>query len=364
MRHPFIPQSLIGRKADLEQLCKILLEDGDVLMAGVPGSGRRTLLRTAAQQANARILEIDCLRVTQPHQFLQILANAITTAFPACSERERIGQWSLEKAVTIEGLASASERVVWHLPTTKEWNLFEELLLLPQQMAEWFDCRVLLVFENFPHIRSWDRKGKWEAYLRQEIQAHTRVSYALIATMPEPWVYASHLHIVALAPLTPSELEPWIIGAMAMEGLKFDPQTPALTLFLNYVQGHLRDAIALARRIWLDYQALHPNGQPGLLQEHHIHHSMMALVEDYAVIFESLLLLLPPSQIRVLESLALDPTDSPHSRAYIKKHQLSRGGGLQGALNSLEQKGLVYGPKFSYRIALPFLDFWLKQRLN
>jgi len=91
---------------------------------------------------------------------------------------------------------------------------------------------------------------------------------------------------------------------------------------------------------------------------------MLALVQDMSCTFEALLLLLPPTQARVLESLALDPTDSPQSSAYIKKHQLSRGGGLQGALNSLEQKGLIYGPKFSYRIALPLLNFWLKQRLR
>jgi hypothetical protein len=67
---------------------------------------------------------------------------------------------------------------------------------------------------------------------------------------------------------------------------------------------------------------------------------MLSLVHDMSVTFEALLLLLPPSQARVLESLALDPTDSPQSNAYIKKHQLSRGGGLQGALTSLEQKGV------------------------
>jgi hypothetical protein len=87
-------------------------------------------------------------------------------------------------------------------------------------------------------------------------------------------------------------------------------------------------------------------------------------VEDLSLTFESLLLLLPPIQARVLESLALDPTDSPHSRDYIEKHQLSRGGGLQGALAGLEQKGLVYGSKYGYRIAMPLLGFWLKHRLS
>jgi DNA-binding MarR family transcriptional regulator len=91
---------------------------------------------------------------------------------------------------------------------------------------------------------------------------------------------------------------------------------------------------------------------------------MLALIEDLAPTFESLVMLLPPSQVRVLESLAIDPTVSPHSREYIQKHRLSKGGSLQGALDSLEQKGLVYGAKYGYRIALPTLQFWLKQRLK
>jgi hypothetical protein len=63
------------------------------------------------------------------------------------------------------------------------------LLALPQQLAEWFDCQVVIMFYNFPHIRSWDRQGKWETHLRQEIQRQSRVSYALVATVAEPWMY-------------------------------------------------------------------------------------------------------------------------------------------------------------------------------
>jgi hypothetical protein len=89
----------------------------------------------------------------------------------------------------------------------------------------------------------------------------------------------------------------------------------------------------------------------------------LGLVEDLAVTFESLILLLPNTQVRVLESLALDPTPQPHAGDYIRKHHLSRGGTLQGALASLEQKGLLYGAAHGYRIALPLLALWLKQRL-
>jgi hypothetical protein len=88
------------------------------------------------------------------------------------------------------------------------------------------------------------------------------------------------------------------------------------------------------------------------------------LVADLSVTFESLILLLPNTQVRVLESLAIDPTPRPHAADYIRRHHLSRGGTLQGALASLEQKGLLYGAAQGYRIALPMLALWLKQRLG
>lgn len=364
--NPFVPQSLIGRQGELQQVSQILVADGDLLIAGVPGSGRRTLIRWAAEQVRARILEVDCLRATDCKRFLQLLAESLMAAFESSSELAIIQQWLIDYPLTLERPSGTRARLVWHLPPQGEWFLFQVLLSLPQALAERLDCRIVFVFRNFPHLRSWDRSGKWEAYLRQEIQQQSRVSYALIATVAEPWVQDTTLQVVALAPLLDQDFAAWIRSAMEAEGLQFDRDSQALQLFLDYVQGHFGDAIALARRIWLDCRVLSSLkgiGAEGIIQAHHVHRSALALVEDLAITFESLILLLPPSQVRVLESLALDPTDSPHSREYIQKHQLSRGGGLQGALASLEQKGLVYGSRYGYRIALPMLGFWLKHRL-
>jgi hypothetical protein len=90
----------------------------------------------------------------------------------------------------------------------------------------------------------------------------------------------------------------------------------------------------------------------------------VSLIEDFSVTFESLILLLPSTQVRLLESLALDPTLRPHSKEYMQKHQLSRGGTVQGALLSLEHKGLIYGADRGYAIALPMLGLWLRYRLG
>ncbi len=364
MTHFFVPQLQICRDVELEQVQTLLRQDNDFVLTGVPGIGRRSLIRHAAKLEGIRCLELDFLRCRTANQFLRAFADGLTNIFSEPNELTKIQQWSINQPLTLDQTFAAQAQLVWPATPGKEWSLFEGLLALPQQLAEWFNCQVVIVFHNFPHIRSWDRKGKWETHLRQEIQRHSRVSYALIATVAEPWMYASQLPVIHLTPLNSADLQPWIISSMATAGLKFDPDSQALELFLSYVQGHTQDAIALAQRIWLDCTAIAPQGDPKLIQAHRVHSSMLALVQDMSVTFEALILLLPLAQARLLESLALDPTDSPQSNAYIRKHQLSRGGGLQGALNSLEQKGLIYGPQFGYRIALPLLDFWLKQRLR
>ncbi len=366
INNPFLPERLVGRQIELEQISKILSADGDLLIAGVAGSGRRTLVKWAAQKAGARVITIDCLRATHGDRFLQLLAESLLIAFDRPEEQLKLQELLNDPLVTFELKAQPKPRIVWKLSATAIWSLFQNLLRLPQQMAEWLDCRVAIVLHNFTHIRSWDRKGEWEEYLRREIQLQSRVSYALIATVPEPWMHKLSLHVVELPPLSNDELCEWLEPAMQDKGLRFDLHSTALQLFTEYIQGNLSDAIALTRRIWLDCLTQSNLDSPleFLIQPDQVHRNMIALIEDLAPTFESLIMLLPPSQVRVLESLAIDPTVSPHRREYIQKHQLSKGGSLQGALDSLEQKGLVYGAKYGYRIALPTLQFWLKQRLG
>lgn len=375
--NPFLPEKLVGRQPELEQISKILLADDDLLIAGVAGSGRRTLVKWAAQKVGARVITLDCLRATDGDRFLKLLAESLLHTFDSAEELLKIQQLLADQPVTFEPVTlemvdKSKPRIVWKLSSVGIWNLFQNMLSLPQQMAEWLDCRVAIVLHNFTHIRSWDRKGEWEEYLRREIQLQSRVSYALIATVPEPWMHKLSIHVVELPPLSNQELWEWLEPTIADKGLKFDLATT--NLFMEYIQGNMSDAIALTRRIWLDaltqnasrYASRYASPSPTefLIQPHHLHQNMLALIEDLAPTFESLVMLLPPSQVRVLESLAIDPTVSPHSREYIQKHRLSKGGSLQGALDSLEQKGLVYGAKYGYRIALPTLQFWLKQRLK
>lgn len=353
--HNFGPDSILGREPELRQVCQILSSDGDLLLAGVPGIGRKTLIQAAATVCHAKVVEIDCLRATSYKRFLMLIAEAFTTTFSSAIEQRYLGRWSQQQQFHF----STAPMPQLHWDNPDNWDVFQRLLLLPQMMAEVLTYRVVLVFQNFPHLRSWDKQKRWEQYLKQQIQAQPQVSYALIATVAESWGEQDELQVLSLKPIANTIIEDWITKLLRAAKLRL--AADAASLFASYVQGHFGDAIALARRLELEYRQDNRNG---LIQARDVHHSTDALVQDLAVTFESLILLLPPTQVRVLESLALDPTDRPHAREYIQKHDLSRGGTLQGALASLVQKGLIYDADQNYRVALPLLAFWLKHRLR
>jgi hypothetical protein len=361
MNRPFSPRYPIGRSAELQAIQQILANDGDVMVTGVTGSGRRSLIRHAAEQIGARVLELDCLRANTSIRFLEILMEGLCALCTTEAERQWVQQWcdSHQLSQPNDGQALSFQDIARQQP----WNTFRNLLELPQQLAEQLACRIVFVFQNFPHIRSWDRTSEWEVYLRESIQRYSHVSYVVLATVVEDWAAESGLPTLSLVPLAKNDLQNWVEAEMVVQGLTFGPE--AMDLFLDYVNGHVGDARILARRIWLDCRASTAKAQPStVISLSQVQHSTLALMDDFSATFESLLLLLPPIQARVLESLAIDPTDRPHARDYIQKHQLSRGGGLQGALASLEQKGLIYGPHHGYQIAMPLLRLWLKHRLT
>ncbi|RUT03157.1 hypothetical protein DSM106972_054650 [Dulcicalothrix desertica PCC 7102] len=352
---------LIGRSAEFQRIVEVLAQDGDVLIAGVPGSGRRTLVRSAAKEVGAIILEIDCIRAGDGERFLQLLAEAVSQNFQPAQIKNWVNTKAREYFVFNSDETTGKLKLIRSLNLKQLWQAFELLLKLPQQLAEADSKRVVLILHTFPHIRSWDKNGEWEATLRREIKAQTFVSYVLVATIAEATNAEENDYpylTLKLAPLVRDVIAVWAREILHTQGLTFDSRSKALQLFLDAVQGHIGDAMALIRRI---QSVRRPDG---LVTEKAVHDAIQGLLKDLSITFESLLMLLPPNQVHLLEALACDPTEKPQSREYIQKHGLSRGGSLQGALMGLQHKGLIYGAEQGYKLALPLLALWLKQRLD
>jgi DNA polymerase III delta subunit len=348
---------LIGRSAEFQRIVDALAEDGDLLIVGVPGSGRRTLVRSAAQAVKAIVLEVDCIRATDGERFLQLLAETISQSFEAAE----INAWLDNTARELFAFhpQDGKLKLLRSLNQKQLWQAFEILISLPQQLVTGSDQRVILILQSFPHIRSWDRNNLWEATLRREIKRQDRVSYILIATIAETSNQTDYpLETVQLAPIANDVLALWTREILQTQELTFDFRSKALQLFINAVQGHIGDAMALIRRLEI------LRCPDGIITEQEVEQAISGLLKDLSITFESLLMLLPANQVHLLECLAIDPTDKPQRREYIQKHGLSRGGSLQGALTGLQHKGLIYDAEHGYKLALPLLALWLRQRLS
>ncbi|MBD2139575.1 ATP-binding protein [Anabaena sp. FACHB-1237] len=356
----YTPLQVIGRSVEFQRIIEILAQDGDLLITGVPGSGRRTLVKGAAEEVNAIILEIDCIRATESTRFVQLLLEAIIQNW----ETSKIETWVNENASNFFTFHPENKLKLLHgLDEKQLWQVFTHLLKLLEIVAVDLNRRVVLILESFPHIRSWDRQGLWETTFRQEVKIYPHVSYVLIATIAES--NQSHgddsqypIETIQLAPLAKDVVALWAREILHQEGLTFDYRSQALQLFLDAVQGHIGDGMAIIRRLSLS------RCNHGLIREQDIQNAIEGLLRDLSMTYESLLMLLPANQVHLLECLALDPTDKPQSKEYINKHGLSRGGSLQGALSGLQHKGLIYSAEQGYRLAMPLLALWLKERLS
>jgi hypothetical protein len=352
------PVQVLGRAVEFQRIIEILAQDGDLLITGVPGSGRRTLVKGAAEEVNVVVLEIDCIRATEATRFVQLLAEATSQNW----EVEKIQSWVKTNASNLLSFHPDNKlKLLQGLDDKQLWQVFINLLKLLEVIALDLNRRVVLILESFPHIRSWDRQGLWETTFRQEIKLHLHVNYVLIATIAESSQnsdYQYPIETIQLAPLAKDVVALWAREILHREGLTFDYRSQALQLFLDAVQGHIGDGMAIIRRLSLS------KCNHNLITEEDIQNAIAGLLKDLSMTYESLLMLLPANQVHLLECLALDPTDKPQSKEYINKHGLSRGGSLQGALSGLQHKGLIYNADQGYRLAMPLLALWLRERLR
>ena len=84
---------IFGRQAQFQQITQALARDADLLITGVPGSGRRTLVRRAAQEVGAKTLDIDCIRATNSQRFVQLLCEGINKTFKSQASHEVVDKW-------------------------------------------------------------------------------------------------------------------------------------------------------------------------------------------------------------------------------------------------------------------------------
>ncbi|MEM9090824.1 MAG: ATP-binding protein [Cyanobacteria bacterium P01_F01_bin.53] len=378
---------LDARSDELRRIKEAINQDRDLVVIGVTGSGRGELVEISAQEAEAMTLKIDCIKAVSLKSFLILFLKELLTEN---SRNERLKKWfrlqdkdsflsflqkrDIEKFLILDSIRPLEDCGV----TTSEEDkgkvslkqTLEELIDLLEDFLTSKHIRVVVFLKNFTHLFSWDRDNKFSEFLLSKIHLCPHISYALIATYGE-WESKELNHLkkdeldiepIQLPYISRGSLRSW--ARAELHANRIDSDDNGLDVFVDAVQGHFGDALALVRRL----QSLHAWDEKYKsaikINDFHVEKAVNDLLKDLSVVFETLLLLLPATQVKLLESLAINPTKSPHSKKYAEAHGLPRGGGIQNALEGLKKKGLIYPQEYEYRLALPTLAQWIKQSLE
>jgi hypothetical protein len=372
------PIELVGRQNELNDIITTIQNDGDLLITGAPDSGRFTLVKQAAEEVNARLLRIDCLRSSNGQEFINLLIEGIYQSFN--EEQWKLINQVLSKPndnLTLFVFSSSSNKVTLssNLDQRNQEKAFQLAVSSLQQLIDGIGGRVVIVLERFYKIRSWDRQSKWEEFLRTKVRTDSKVSYIILGTVAEAnaepisvvddeKVDDEKITVIKLKPLARGILTAWAKQALRNHNLVFNLTDGALDLFLDTVQGHIGEA-----RILIKYIVVLCRDSERPVSKDDVYRALSNLLEDFSVVFESLLLMLPYTQLQLLECLAVEPTRNPHGKDYIIKYGLARGGTLQSALKGLQQKGMIYGPEDKhsndkddkYQLTLPLFSHWLRE---
>ena len=388
---------LRGREAELRTIASAIGDDHDLLVAGPPGSGRHFLVKVAATHGvglSFLSFEVDCLQASNTRSFVELLCKAIDSSkvLTVQEQRATMQTWLNSQDAQILWIHDETGKLNLQLDETSPLELelaLETILQFMQELAEKLCQRILIFFRNFTHTHAWETDETWELRLRLRIKELPDVLYVLIGTIGEleddmhrlstqskdsevhelrqslKKLYESgELQAVKLGPIGNEYLASFADTALAEAKLMFNPLDGSLDTFLNIVDGSFGDAVLLIDRL-IARQDEYPEKTDDMRQIRVEQLSEVAKywLEEQQAVYETILLMLPPRQAKLLTCLALDPTDKPHSRSYIERHNLYKGGAIQGALLGLKKKGLLYNVhKGVYKFTLPLLRLWIHWR--
>jgi hypothetical protein len=224
---------------------------------------------------------------------------------------------------------------------------------------------VVVVFDEFQQIATWDRDQHTEAVIRTAIQHQEGVAYAFAGSQRHllQAMFADRARplfkLAAPFPvsrLSPAELRPWLEELFAESGLELEDAAAETLLTLG--AGHPGATQYLGHFVW---------EAAGRASTDRINHQTVISGLDTALAvgattYEMEISRLTGPQRRVLAAVAREPTSSPTAVDYLGRQHLPAKSTVSQALGSLVDKGLIESEGTVYLVGDPLLGEWLRRQ--
>jgi len=216
-----------------------------------------------------------------------------------------------------------------------------------------------IVIDEFQEIAELRESLQIEGIMRSHIQTHRNASYFFVGSRrrilseifnerKRPF-YRSAINY-PLAPLPVDEAAAFIVEQFRHGG-KNCPQEIA-----KRVAERVRGYPYYIQRV--PYSIFEISGEK--ISEDDYTRGFIKTITEERPVYEAMLQVLAPQQIKLLSSLAEEPTDKPYSAGYMAKYNLGSIGGVQGAIKKLIDLDYIEKVNGVLQVVDPLFSIWLR----
>jgi len=363
---PVTGAELADRQTELETILREVLAGSRLFLISPRRYGKTSLLlesRNRLQAQNIAVAYVDLYQATSLAHFLNLFGLAVLEAV----------EGTVDKAVRMAGefLRTIRPTMTVNAQGQPEWSLGfsqhqadllklrDQILALPQALAERKRSRLAIFIDEFQEIRALDGSALEKA-MRASFQHQPGVSYVfagskeslmweMVQSRRSPFFRSGPT--LSLGPIPPEEFKKYLSGKFTKSGM-------------SVLSDRLDEILAASDNIPFNVQYLcHAlwtvkEGGGNVSSEdvrRGVKYIFAAEREYYTALWDQLSL----HQRRTLRALARSGGAAPFTVAFLREHDLGPSASVARSLGQLLKRHVLKKSGTEYRFADPFLKAWI-----
>ena len=321
----------------------------------------KKVIREAVKSSPVYVF-VDVFKAKTPAEFCEILGNAVLRQTSSALEEfiENAKRFLGRVHVGVDLTPDGVNPVKLHFGLENERETIEEILHLPERIAEKKKVRLVICIDEFQQIAAFEDSITFQKQLRTVWQHQQSVSYCLFGSKKhmmeglfndESKPFYQFGDVIYLKKIPLSYWMDYISSRFARGGKTISDQQiericKAVDFHSSYVQ----------QLCWYVY--LYSGNR---VSDTDIDNGLEELIDQNTALFESKTENLTPVQMRFLKAVAEGVSDGFSTAAVISRYKLGSSASSVSTRRTLIEKGLIYTDGTKHRLADPVMGLWLNR---
>ncbi len=377
MQNPFRFGSVVSgedfadRRTELTELSRELGDGQHLFLLSPRRYGKTSLILTLLERLRAKgmlVAYVDLFRATTPAQFLELTAQTVLRAAESRPERllrlstELLGR--LRPQVGTDATGKPTLSLDLGASPRSALALQEEVLTLPERLAEKRKVRFVLAFDEFQEIQRFPGAGLEKA-MRSHFQRHRRVSYLFAGSKEsalrdmasrERSPFYKFGRLVSLGPIPPREFAPFLANRFRRGRVRVPREV--LETILATADDIPYNVQRLCHQLW----AMRAGGAEALTEKD-VGAALASIIGQDAPHFIAAWDRLSLHQRQVLQAVTRSGGRNVFAKDFLAAHRLGASSSVQRSLAQLLKEQVIQKAGGEYRFSDPFYREWIAARL-